>query len=122
MPSSNKKGVNMRMFIVVACMLATGLSATPAFCHPPKDIAVTISGENIDIVVTHPVSNPSEHYIKTIKVSVNGVLLIQQTFFQQTGNEQRARYSIPGLKKSEPVTVEADCSMFGSLVKAATVE
>jgi len=112
----------MRMFIVVACIMAICLNSTLAFCNPPKDIAVTISGENIDIIVTHPVSNPSEHYIKTVKVSVNGVLLVQQTFFQQAGNEQRARYSIPGLKKPSDVSVEADCSMYGSLVKTARVE
>ncbi|MFA5099805.1 MAG: hypothetical protein WC547_02835 [Candidatus Omnitrophota bacterium] len=109
----------MRIFIVSAFILSICLIAPPAFCHPPKDIAISIAGENIDITVIHTVSDPAEHYIKTVKVSLNGVLLIAQTFLQQTGNEQRARYTIPGLKKSDRVTVEADCSKFGSLVKDA---
>jgi hypothetical protein len=113
----------MKIFVVVlACMMAMTLGATPAYCHPPKDIAISITGENIDVVVTHLVPNPAGHYIKTIKVSLNGTVLIQQTFFLQTGNRQVARYTIPGLRKGDSVSVEADCSKFGSLVRVQKAE
>ncbi|MFA6384178.1 MAG: hypothetical protein WCY10_02260 [Candidatus Omnitrophota bacterium] len=112
----------MRALIVFSCMLAICLTATRAFCHSPQDMVISVSGENIDVIVTHPVSDPTSHFVKTIKVSLNGVLLIEQTFFLQSGNEQRARYNIPGLKKSESVTVAAYCSISGSLIRNSQAE
>jgi hypothetical protein len=107
----------MRIVVVVACMFLVVLVAGPAYCHPPKDIAITITGENLDVVVSHPVADQADHYIKSIQVSLNNTLLIKQTFFQQTGDKQIARYCIPGLKSADRVAVQADCSRFGSLIR-----
>jgi hypothetical protein len=98
------------------------LSGSLAYCNPPKDIVVNITKDIVDVSVIHPSADPADHYIKTIKISVNGVLFKEQSFTQQTGNEQDASYQIPGLKKFDKVTVQAFCSKFGALTREKDVE
>ena len=52
--------------------------ATPVYAHPPSDIQAKISGTQVDIVVTHPVENAQNHYIKHIGVKLNGSAIVDQ--------------------------------------------
>mgnify|MGYP001767091923 CR=1 FL=1 len=108
----------MRAMTVLICFFMLILTAAPAHSHPPQDISISASGEDVDIEVAHGVSDPASHYIKTIEVRLNNNLSITQTFFIQTDGKQNARYRIPGLKKDDQVTVTAYCSKYGSLERS----
>jgi desulfoferrodoxin (superoxide reductase-like protein) len=94
-----------------------------AFAHPPKNIEMTVSGKDISVVVTHKVEDAAKHYIKEIKVSVNGKVMIVQDFvLQQDLQTQTAVYFIPSLKKEDKVEIEAECNIYGKMKKGFTVQ
>jgi len=110
----------MKITVIVLCAALAVLTAVPALGHQPSEITIVISGEDIDVTVHHSVGDPAAHYIKSIRVSLNGVPAAQEDFVRQAGNTQKARFSVPGLKKGDVVTVQADCSRFGSLSRTQT--
>src|SRR4030042_2005367 len=87
---------------------------SPVFAHAPKSIDITVSEKNISVSISHPVSNPQNHYVKRVEVTLNDQKIIEQTFSLQEGNSQELIYRIPSLKISDTVTVEAFCNMAGS--------
>ena len=98
------------------------LYVSSAFCHPPQKIDITQSDKTINIVVTHNVKDPATHYIKLIEVILNGKKIINQEFFLQTGNIQKATYLIPDLKKGDILEIAADCNQFGDLKEKIKIE
>ena len=110
----------MKITGIVLCAALAVVTAVPALCHPPAEIAVAVAGEDIEVTVYHSVGDPAAHYVKSIRVSINGVPAAQEDFVRQAGNTQKARFHIPGLKKGDVVTVQADCSRSGSLSRTQT--
>ncbi|MEI8349568.1 MAG: hypothetical protein WCI77_05400 [Candidatus Omnitrophota bacterium] len=102
----------MKFFILFTSFL---LCAAAVYAHPPSSVNISRKGTTIEVVVTHTVSNPSQHYIKLIEVFLNGKMIIEQHFCLQTANSQQAVYNIPELKNGDTVEVEADCNQFGEL-------
>jgi len=96
--------------------------ATAVYAHPPSSVAISRNGTSVEVMVTHTVSNPLQHYINLIEVFLNGKKIIEQHFSLQTENNQRALYIIPELKKGDIVEVEADCNQFGELKQKLTVK
>lgn len=109
----------MKLYIFFIVIFAFGFSLV--FAHQPQSIDITVSGKDVSIYVSHPVSNAEKHYIRKIEVSVNGREIIEQTFSTQTDNSQEAVYHIPSLKKSDILEVKAYCSRFGELRKRIIV-
>jgi len=112
----------MKMVFAALCVLSFCACAIPAYCHPPQNISIIIEGPDVYVTVSHFVPNPREHFIKTIKVSINGATIIQQTFFLQEDSKQDVHYRIPGLKAGDTVAVEAGCFRFGVLVNSKKAE
>jgi desulfoferrodoxin (superoxide reductase-like protein) len=97
------------LFVLVFCF--------PALANPPADISINISGSTLEVFVQHPSQNTSKHFIKTIKVSLNKKVVIDQGFSGQDKDGQRASFSLPGLKKGDKIKVWAECSIYGDLEK-----
>ena len=92
-----------------------------ASSHPPTKIATKVDGVAVDIVVTHPVSDPRAHYVKTIDVKVNGKTTVEQNYSLQAGDVQHAVYLIPSLREGDRVNIAAHCSQKGMLIQDITM-
>lgn len=105
----------MKKLILTAALVAL----IPFFlmAHPPKKVDLTFNKENnkLKIVVTHNVSDVNTHYIKEIKISVDGkeVKTINPTK-QLTPDNEIDEVSIPEIKQGSKVEVKATCNRFGS--------
>ncbi|MCX5781346.1 MAG: hypothetical protein NT145_01375 [Elusimicrobia bacterium] len=111
------------MKVLIAAIFTVSLFSIRVIAHPPQNIDIKVSGEKIDVIVTHNVANPSNHYIEQIKVSLNNKPIIKQSYnIQENKVNQIANYIIPGLKKGDKIALGADCSKFGKLDKTITVE
>jgi len=108
----------MRVFWVLLFVLAF---TAPVCSNPPQDITLKIFGSKLDVFVIHPSSNPAQHFIKTIDISLNGTKIITQIFSTQAKDGQTAVYFIPGLKKGDKIIVSAVCSVYGDLQKKVLV-
>jgi desulfoferrodoxin (superoxide reductase-like protein) len=109
----------MKIFILSLVVLPLFVSSV--FAHAPKRVDITVSGKNISVSISHPVSNPQNHYVKRVEVFLNGKKIVEQTFSLQEGNYQELTYHIPSLRISDTVTVEAFCSIAGSQKKTIIV-
>jgi len=89
-----------------------------AAAHSPSGIAVKVSGTNVSVTVRHGVSDPQTHYVKAIRIMVNGELADERVFSSQIDNDtQAASFDIPVLKKGDVIAVEAACDQSGKLQK-----
>jgi hypothetical protein len=106
----------------IAVLLVTLFFPFTAHANPPEDIQITLQGQTLEIFVLHPVPEISHHFIKTVKVTVNGNEAVAQTFWQQSADGQRISYIIPGLNKGDQLSVWAACSVYGEMRKGITVD
>jgi len=83
------------------------------------DIAIEVSGTQVNVTVDHPVGDPNTHYIDKIEVFSNGNKVAEQSFTKQDGNYQKTTFTINSLKKGDVLQVAANCNRFGNLKKNA---
>jgi len=102
-------------------MLVFFLSITAvAYAHPPSDIAITFdpASKVLKAVITHPVSNPENHFIIKVDVGLNGKEVVEHKISKQDNNStQTVSYLLPDVKPGDTVSVEAYCSISGKLEK-----
>lgn len=58
------------------------------------------------------------HHVKIVKISINDSLLAEQRFKNQTDNNtQQTDFVLDSVKTEDTLTIEARCSLWGSLKK-----
>lgn len=86
------------------------------YSHAPTEI-IGFYNDSTDILsvsVMHSVPSASMHYIKTIKIKVNGDELAVQKFKKQSSKErQSASYFLQDLKENDKIEIFAECNIFG---------
>lgn len=119
----SRKGFLKSLAIFAGSLILLG-KAENAYAHPPSDINITFKPANkmLRAVITHEVSNPQNHFIKKVDVGVNGKEIISHEISRQDNNStQTVSYLIPDAKKGDALSVEAYCSISGSLEKVIKV-
>ena len=82
-----------------------------------------VSLVEIDLIVSHSVSDPTTHYVKRIEVKVNGVSASEKDFISQTDDmTQKTSFDLPAFKKGDVFEITAYCSRSGEVQKSVTVE
>ena len=98
--------------------------ACAAVAHPPKDIKLTFDQKSkvLSVNANHDVKNPTAHYIKEVKVYLDGKEIISQKMSSQTDEQsQVVRYVVIDAKPGSILKVEADCSRIGDKKKELKV-
>ncbi|MEJ5306778.1 MAG: hypothetical protein WHT27_00540 [candidate division WOR-3 bacterium] len=87
------------------------------FAHGPSKIEITFN-DSIDLVyvkVFHSVPSPAAHYIKSIKLFVNGKESIEQKFYKQSTKEfEEAYFLFRNSPTDTLIEVSATCNIMGS--------
>ncbi len=93
--------------------------------HPPSDIQLSsnLEQEELSISVIHEVGTPTDHYVKEVRISLNGDVIITQKLQEQnTSQSADLKYRIPGLKDGDKVEIFAECVRVGELTKEFTIQ
>lgn len=101
-----------KLLLCLGMVLFTGT----AFAHPPVHVEASFNRETkiLAAKISHPVENPSTHYIAKVDVAINGEeILTHKIPRQDTENEQVVLYLLPDVKSGDEVSVEAYCSISG---------
>jgi len=104
----------MKIFFVILMIL---FFTAPAFSNPPRDITLKIIETKLEVFADHPSNNPSQHFIKTIKIFQNDKEVLSREFSGQEAAGQKAIFLLPGLKRTDKIRVLAVCSVYGQLEK-----
>lgn len=87
------------------------------FAHGPSKIEISFN-DSIDLFyvkVFHSVPSPTAHYIKSIKLLVNGVELIEQKFTKQSTKDfEEAYFLFRNSPNDTLIEVSATCNIMGS--------
>lgn len=110
----------MRILILAAAIVMAAAPAAFAYSPANVDVSLTDSGK-IQVVVTHPVGNPKDHYIKKIEVFVNGEKVKEAEYTSQVGNQQIEAFDIT-VKKGDKVSAKAYCNKYGEKTGEMVVE
>ena len=103
--------------IMLICLLIAGM-IPGVLAHPPSDMKLLYNDQTqtLQVVITHPVSGASDHFIKSVSVSADGKDILTQTYSSQKGDT--VTYSYPlSIPDGRAIQVTAKCSIFGSLTK-----
>ena len=95
------------------------------YAHPPSDILITYDTaiKTLKAVITHQVSNPQNHFINKVDVSLNGQEIIEHKLSRQDNNiDQAVSYLIPDAEAGDTISVEAYCNISGTLKREIEVK
>lgn len=97
--------------------------ALPA--HAPKSIKVNFNRDihELKVTIRHPVKNVSRHYVKRIRILVNGQKVVDTRYKKQTSPEiQSAQFKLKGIKTGDTILIKATCNRFGGKKAKKTVK
>jgi hypothetical protein len=104
--------------LITLAMICLAALCGGALAHPPADAAVTYDENTGDLVVaiTHPVDDPSTHYVKQVIVRQGDTILVNKSYTSQPDRSSFTyRYNLPQLKwSSAEIRVDVLCNLFGS--------
>ena len=115
----------MKKIFFLLFVFAVFFANRQVYAHPPSKITLTYDRETklLEAIITHPVSDAISHYIKKVRVSINGEVMIEQTMGAQEDNQQqKVAYYIFDVKRSDIISIETICNITGKLSKRVVVE
>jgi hypothetical protein len=113
LPASNS---SLRtVFILIALAISVCLLVLPAGATPPSDVTVKVdkTTDQISVTITHPVADPTTHYIRNVKVNINGRVVIDRDYTSQpTKDVFTYTYPVP-VNAGDTLRVTATCVLGG---------
>jgi desulfoferrodoxin (superoxide reductase-like protein) len=112
----------MILIVTLAAVLLIG-ECPVVWAHPPSSIDLKFDkgNGNLQIVVNHIAGSSNEHYIRLIKVYVNGQEVDKKQFSHQTSRTQLIYDVKISAKEKDEILVEANCSKGGTGEATLTV-
>ncbi len=102
-------------FMVI--IVFTGVVILPAAAHAPSDMSISYNelSKELNVTITHQVPSPQAHYVKEVRVTVNGNTVHDVQYTSQPSPDTFTyTYSLlpaPG----DTIEVTASCSIAGSV-------
>jgi len=100
----------------MAALLAGFLLVPSASANPPSDMSISYNelSKDLRVTITHPVSNPQEHYIKEVIVTINGKVVTDSRYTSQPSPDTFTyTYPLPA-QPGDDIEVTANCNLAGS--------
>ncbi|MFA4889601.1 MAG: hypothetical protein WC628_08540 [Candidatus Omnitrophota bacterium] len=108
----------MRKTALIIFLLVVAPLFVKAYAHAPEKITITydLGTDMLKAVIEHHVDDPQTHFIKRVDIGLNGKKLITQEILEQDNpSTETISYMISEVKAGDRVSVEAFCSVGGSL-------
>lgn len=114
-----------KLFLInmVLIFLLFTLSSTSANAHSPSDMNLNynITTKELNVSITHQVSNPNTHYVNNIVIKINGETNISKDYTSQPGSSFTYTYENFEATKDDVIEVAAFCNQGGSISRQLTV-
>jgi hypothetical protein len=115
----------LRITISVIAVLAFAvcLFAVPVMAHAPADMSIRFDPNTakIYITITHPVDDPATHYLKTVRVKLNGRVISDPDYKNQPTKDTFTYTYDVNANPGDSVWVTAICVQGGTLEKSYEV-
>lgn len=102
-------------------ILGLALGFSTAFATPPKSIAVSYKEGTLNIRINHETENSENHFINKIIIYLNGALILNNEFKDQSSGKTQEFFFQAGLRKGDIVEIRAFCNKKGGRAVKYTV-
>ena len=114
-----------RLFLLISILLLLNIifSSVIVSAHSPSDMSLSFdtSSKELQVEITHQVSDPNTHYVASIIISINGEIEIKREYESQSGNKFTYTFTELEAIEGNDIQVIADCNQGGSITKQLTV-
>ena len=103
--------------ILILSILCTLTWTQLVYAHPPTKIETAFDHNSkvLYATITHPVDDPVDHFIKKVRIMLNGQEIIRHKISKQDNALiQAVSYMIPDVQSGDEVSIEAYCSIDGT--------
>jgi hypothetical protein len=106
---------NILFILPLAAFLLLSFIVLPATATPPNTVSLTYGQEtsDLDVTITHPVMSMQGHYIKEVKLTVNGNVVRDSQYTSQTADTFTYTYPL-ALTPGDLVEATVICALSGS--------
>lgn len=111
------------IYFILIMILTLPLMTIGATAHSPQDmqLAYDLETQNLDISITHIVTDPGNHYIYQIDIEKNDVLLLSEQYSSQpTVSTFTYNYTV-NASVGDVLTVTGLCSITGSIQQTLSI-
>jgi hypothetical protein len=107
-----------RWFIIaiIALVAVCGLGIAPVAATPPSAVILSYNEQSseLTVTITHPVVDPTTHYIREVAITVNGKTITNASYTSQPSKDTFTyTYPVPA-KPGDDIEVTASCNLVGS--------
>lgn len=113
----------MRTFILIITLVLFTVSFV--YAHPASSMNVSFdkNSKTLKVSYVHKVSNESEHYIESIKITNNKKDVVAQYMTKQDNKDGGSvYYKITDAKTGDKITVTSACNKGGKKSETITIE
>ena len=99
------------------------LSSTNVYAHSPSEMSLTYNSttHDLQISVTHQVSNPDTHYVFRINIKINNETYANREYSNQPGSSFTYTFEELEVIEGDTIEVTAYCNQGGYLTKQLTI-
>lgn len=109
-----------RVLLALILFLLVWVMVSPGAAHPPSsiDLRYEPAGRLLVVGFGHAVQDGQTHYIKEIRIRINGKEFAKIELYAQAGKDGgQFSVALPGVKSGDLLNVEAECNKFGTMKK-----
>jgi len=120
----NNLNSNRLLFLTVSLVLLSfAFLSLNAVAHSPSNMALSYDSttKELQVDISHQVSNPNTHYVENIVVKINGETSINQDYTSQSGSEFSYTYEEIDASEGDVIEVTANCNQGGSISRDLTI-
>ena len=91
--------------------------------HSPSSMTLSYdsSTNELQVDISHQVSDPNTHYVENIVIKINGETNISKDYTSQSGSSFSYTYEGIALSEGDLIQVTATCNQGGSISKELTI-
>lgn len=112
-----------RHTLLILGILALMMVVSIVSANPPSDLNLTYdnSSGNLSATFTHQVADPTTHYIKNVKVSVDGKEILNENYTSQPTSDVFTYIYPVNASPGMVIDVIGQCNLLGSKGNSITV-
>ena len=121
---SDKKKIKIcRFFFILLWFLSIIMIFNNVSAHSPSDMSLVYDTENqnLEVMITHQVSNPDSHYIYNLKIKKNGEIYDAYDYTNQSSSSSFKYTFEINATEGDNIEVDAFCNQGGSINKQVSI-
>lgn len=96
-----------------------------ANANPPKSVTLKfdLKSQDLDVNIIHQVNDITDHFIKTVTITVNGNEVVNEKYKKQKDSKGDVfRYTMENIKVGDVIKLTASCNKWGKKSKTLIIK